>query len=174
MTVLSSYAESTYKETLVDPAEFATDQGSPVLAPVKEVPEVTERKESSSRPLLEVSRLMYQEPDPIELSRPEVIEDKKSSSRLRPEVTERKRSSYPRRPGVTEHKKSSSRPRPEVFRTLQRVSDLVILSRPPSKNPRPLFLVLGIYHSPGRESSRRWHAESPVIQVRARNLLHPT
>ncbi|KAL6401540.1 hypothetical protein AUP68_15413 [Ilyonectria robusta] len=42
MTVLSSYAESTYKETLVDPAEFATDQGSSVLAAIKEVPEVTE------------------------------------------------------------------------------------------------------------------------------------
>ncbi|KAH6957827.1 hypothetical protein BKA56DRAFT_737589 [Ilyonectria sp. MPI-CAGE-AT-0026] len=85
MTILSSYAESTYKETLVDPAEFATDQGSPVLAAVKEVPEVTERKDSSSRPLPTVIELIREAPPP---QRPQATEHKKSSSQPWPEVSQ--------------------------------------------------------------------------------------
>lgn len=120
MTVLSSYAESTYKETLVDPAEFAVDQGSPVLAPVKEVPEITDHKESSSRPRPEVSRLIQHASDLIELSRPEVTEHEEASSRQQPKVTE--------------HKELSSRPRPEVSRLKQQVSDPIKLSRPTLEN----------------------------------------
>lgn len=85
MTVLSSYAESTYKETLVDPAEFATDQGSSVLAAIKEVPEVTERKESSSRPLPTLIELIREAPPP---QRPQATEHKKSSFQPWPEVSQ--------------------------------------------------------------------------------------
>lgn len=92
MTVLSSYAESAYKETLLDPAEFATDQGNSVLAAVKEVPEVTERKEFSSRPLAAVIHVVREATPP---QRPQTTEHKKSPSQPWPEV-----SRPPQRPSV--------------------------------------------------------------------------